>query len=272
MSKKVDYEKWSREDILNEIVRKKEFSNLPMEDVGLVYSQFEKEDVLVRDRIKMTRDLLRKMYTAFISDRLLSLKDRDADWFLKRHISTKERLECYEEVYYRCLSPVAYQQLPVLVFDFGCGVNGFSYEYMGKLGDVKYIGTEPVGQLCDLQNVWFKKRAMDARVEHISLFDLEKNVDLVRSFEGKKVGFFFKVLDSLEMFKKNYSKEVLVELVPLFDRCVVSWATGSLMSKKKFHAQRKWLRDFVEENFEIIDEFECGVEHYLVFKPGDTPS
>jgi hypothetical protein len=176
-------------------------------------------------------------------------------------------MEYYGEVYSKILEGIDGK---INVFDFGCGINGFSYEEFSKAGfNVNYIGTEPVGQLCKLQNAWFEKRKMTALVEHISLFDLEANKEMVQStkykVQGKSVGFFFKVLDSLEMMKRNYSKEVLKEIVPLFERCVISWATRSLVSKKKFHAERTWLKNFIEENFKIIEEFDAGVEHYLVF-------
>lgn len=262
---KLKYEEMSREEILDEISKKKEFSQIPKKDVDLVYSEFEnQEGLLVEEKIKLTRDLLRKMYTAFVSDKLLSIKDKDADWFLRKHISTLERMENYPEVYSNVLK--GFERAKVVVYDFGCGINGFSYPEFEKIGfNVNYIGTEPVRQLCDLQNEWFKKRGMTAWVENISLFDLDKNVKLVKSEKGIKVGFFFKVLDSLEMLKRNYSKEVLLEIVPFLDRAVISWATKSLVSKKKFHAERKWLKNFVEENFKIIDEFDSGIEHYLVF-------
>jgi hypothetical protein len=67
------------------------------------------------------------------------------------------------------------------------------------------------------------------------------------------------------MLKRDYSKEVLRELVPMFEKCVLSWATASLVSRKKFHAERKWLKDFIDKEFFIFDEFEIGGENYLVF-------
>lgn len=264
MARKINFEDFEVDKIIDEVMKKKEFSQLPREDVLLVYSSFEERDVSVEERIKLTRDLLRKMYTAFVSDRLLSVKDKDAEWFLSKHISTKERMECYQDVYEKALFGLKGE---INVFDFGCGINGFSYENFDKLGfNVNYIGTEPVGQLCKLQNSWFEKRAMRARVENLSLFDLEENIDLINGERGKKVVFLFKVLDSLEMFKRNYSKDVLSKMVPIVDRVVVSWATRSLVSKKKFHAERIWLKNFVSKEFEIIEEFDCGVEHYLIFK------
>lgn len=264
MSKKINYEELTKDEIFDEIMRKKEFSDLPREDVELVYSQFEKRDGFIEEKIKLTRDLLRKMYTAFVSSKLLSIKYKDAEWFLRKHISTSERMDYYEEVYKRCL--VGVDECPMII-DFGCGINGFSFEYFNKIGvDAEYLGIEPVGQLVDLQNNYFKKNKIyNARCEKASLFDLNKIKKIVSESKSNRVGFFFKVLDSLEMLKRDYSKEVLKELVPLFKSCVVSWATKSLVSKKKFHAERKWLKDFINDKFFIVDEFDCGIEHYLVF-------
>jgi 5'(3')-deoxyribonucleotidase len=251
-------------EIIDKIMLKKEFGDLPREDVKLVYSQFDKKDLLVEEKIKRTRDLLRKMYTAFVSKKLLNIKDKSSEWFLKKHISTKERLESYEEVYKKCLEGL---NKNCSVVDFGCGINGFSYSYFKKIGfNVQYIGIESVGQLVDLQNNYFKKnKIFNAKCVKSSLFKLDEIKKIVESVKGKRVGFFFKVLDSLEMLEKDYSKKVLKELVPMFDRCVVSWATKSLISKKRFYAERKWLKDFINKEFFIIDEFEISGENYLVF-------
>ena len=65
--------------------------------------------------------------------------------------------------------------------------------------------------------------------------------------------------------KGDVAKELLKEIVPLVDRIVVSFATKSLISKRKFHAERKWLTDFIKEEFKVLDDFEFGNEKYLVF-------
>ncbi len=264
MAKKINYQELSNDEIISEIMKKKEFSDLPKKDVELVYSQFEEEE-FVKDRIKKTRELLMKMYTVFVSKKLLRLKDKEADWFLNRHKSTKERLEFYGEVYRRILGGTK----KFSIMDFGCGVNGFSYGYFSKLGfEVKYLGIEPVGQLVDLQNNFFEKENWDAECVQASLFNLKEIKKIVGKVKGSKIGFFFKVLDSLEMLKRDYSKKVLKELVLMFDKCVVSWATKSLGDRKKIFATKKWLKEFIERNFKVVDEFEIGGENYLVFKIG----
>jgi len=267
------------EEVIDKIMEKKEFSKLPREDVKKAYEEFRDSDYVLEDQIKETRDLLRKMYTAFVSDKLLTIKDKDAEWFLRKHISTAERMENYEAVYFRILDgivpdmksycPHATGKTELInVYDLGCGINGFSYSEFEKAGfNVKYHGLEAVKQLVDLQNNYFEKNKVEnAKCEAISLFDLDATEKFIANGEGKKVVFLFKTLDSLEMLQKNYSFDLLEKIVPMVDRVIVSWATRSLVSKKKFYANRKWLKDFVSENYEIIDEFDEGVEHYLVFQ------
>jgi len=294
MAKKINYQELKEEEIVSEIMKKKEFSDLPKKDVLMVYSQF-KDIELVEERIKKTRELLMKMYTVFVSNKLLNLKDKSVDWFLNRHKSTKERLGSYEEVYQRILfgvdeifdnnnsllahPPSQYlskiseeikgrqRSGKIQIIDFGCGVNGFSYGFFGEVGqDIYYLGIEPVGQLVDLQNDWFEKKGFDGKCIKASLFDLKEIGKIVSKTKTPRIGFFFKVLDSLEMLKRDYSKTVLKELVPLIDKGVVSWATKSLGDRKKIFATKKWLKEFIEKNFKVIEEFEIGGENYLVFQ------
>ncbi len=261
-------------DPLEKIMEKKEFSRLPREDVLKVYSLFSNNGNLEEiEKIKKTRDILRKMYTAFLSEKLLKIKDGNFEWFLKKHISTAERKENYEQVYNKIFQNLKKQNSSTAcVFDFGCGINGFSYPFFSKINlKIKYFGTESVGQLCDLQNVWFKKNNFDGEIKWLSLFNLEKNNELIIKNKCKtnNVGFFFKVLDSLEMVERDYSKKVLNELVPLLDFVVVSWATKSLIRKRNFHANRKWLRNFIFASFFVLDEFEIGGENYIIFSKKD---
>jgi hypothetical protein len=259
----INKEKLSKEEVIEKIISKKEFSQLPLADVELVYSKFDSEDLLVEEKIKLTREMLMKMYTVFVSEKLLNIKDNDSSWFLKKHSSTRERFGFEDSVYHRCLEGLGGR---LNVYDLGCGVNGFSYDsFLGVGFEVKYFGFEAVGQLVDLQNNWFEKEKKDAECFHGSLFDLEGVKKLLTLGGGKRVVFLFKTLDSLEMLKRNYSKELLKEIVPLVDRVVVSWATKSLGAGKQIFANKKWLKEFIEENFKVIDEFEFGVEKYLVF-------
>jgi hypothetical protein len=264
-------------EIYEKVTQKKEFSQLPRKDVEMAFAKFDNDNYGDEERIKLTRKLLREMFSAFASQKLLKLKDKGPEWVLKKHVSTRERFEYYEEIYGRVLKDVVGGRK---IFDLGAGVNGFSYEYFE--GKPNYVAVEAVGQLVSLMNKYFEKEKLNARAIQMSLFELEKLKDLVVKgneratgvprkisgkdfYKGQKVVFLFKTLDSLEMMQRDYSKKLLKEIVPLVDKVVVSFAVRSIGSRQRFRANRKWLLDFVKENFKMLDDFEIGGEKYIIF-------
>jgi hypothetical protein len=70
----------------------------------------------------------------------------------------------------------------------------------------------------------------------------------------------------LEMVESDYSKKLLWEIVPFVDKVVISFATRSLVKKTKFKVSRGWIIKFIEETFEVLDDFEIGTERYIAFK------
>lgn len=251
----------NKKELIKKIISKKEFSELPESDVKLVFDRFDKKELIDEEKIKLSRDLLRKMYTAFASPKLLNVKNNNEEWFLRKHISTRERFGFYEELYKRLLKNFKGK---LNVFDFGAGVNGFSYKFFNK--DVNYIGVEAVGQLVNLMNNYFEKNKLNAVAIHESLFELGRIKTLIKKEKGKKIVFLFKTLDSLEMLKRDYSKKFLLGIMPLVDEVVVSFATRSLISKKKFNVRRNWIVNFIKDNFSVLEDFESGGERYISFR------
>ncbi len=246
------------------IISKKEFSNLPKEDVEKVYSLYEKRQTSEEEKIKLTRDMLRKVYSAFTSSKVLNPKiilKKSSDEILKKHISTRERFEFYKELYNKLVDENC------TIFDLGAGINGLSYKYFDKNLKINYVGVEAVGQMVDLMNEYFKKEKIEnAKAIKETLFNYEKISSLIKNEKGKKVVFLFKALDSLEMIERNSSKKLLEKIVPVSDKLVVSFATRSLISKKPFKVKRYWFENFLKEkNWKILDDFELGNERYLLF-------
>jgi hypothetical protein len=249
-----------KKEIFEKIVLKKEFSKLPKKDVEVAFSHFSKRQVSDAEKIRLTRELLHKVFSSFVSQKLLSLKNKDEEWILRKHLSTRERLDFYEEVYSRI-----FKEIPTKgIIDLGCGINGFSYKFVPK--EINYLGVESVGQLVDLQNDYFSRKKIKGKVYHYSLFDLKEIKKLIKGVKGNSVLFLFKVLDCLEMLERDYSKKLLLEVGCLVDRVVVSFATKSMIKKQRFNVSRKWILDFIEENFNILDDFEIGNERYIVFE------
>ena len=249
-----------RKEIYERIIKKKEFSQLPKKDVEKAFQNFEKRQVSDEEKIRLTRDLLRRVFSAFISKKILSLKNKEPEWILRKHISTRERIPFYNELYSRLLR--GFRKVSIL--DLGAGINGFSYSFFKK--NVAYIGVEAVGQLVNLMNYYFDKEVLKARAIHMSLFELEKLEKLISKTKSPKIIFLFKTLDSLEMLERDYSKKLLKEITPLVKKVVISFATRSLIKKTKFKVKRTWILEFIKENFKILEDFELGSERYIVFK------
>jgi len=254
----------SKQQLIKKIIEKKEFSKLPKKDVEMAFEQFDKDRYLDIEKIKLTRDLLRKIFSGFTSQKILSLKNKDVEWILRKHLSTRERLPHYKEIYSRIFKNLEKQ---FSVIDLGAGINGFSYNYIENLRfNFDYLGVEAVGQLVDLMNFYFKNNKVSGKAIHLSLFELEKIKQLIKKTKKPRIVFLFKTLDSLEMLKKDYSKKLLSEITPLVDRIVVSFATKSMLKRTRFKVNRKWIIDFIKENFDMLDDFEIGGERYFIFK------
>ena len=250
--------------LLEKIVEKKEFSKLPRKDVEMAFAKFDQSRNHDYQKLKLTRSFLRKIYSSFSSRKLLTLRDRDSNWVLKKHKSTRERLPYYEEVYSRILKSL---RKDISVIDLGSGVNGFSYNYFKKLGfNADYIGIEAVGQLVDLTNLYFKKEKLNAVARHLSLFELEKIQNLLKKTERPRVVFLFKVIDSLEVLERNYSKKLISGIASNAERMIVSFATESLGKHSKFKVNRNWIISFIEDKFKTLDDFKFGGERYIVFE------
>jgi hypothetical protein len=248
--------------VLDKIQEKREFSQLPEKDIELAFERFERRQASEEEKIRLTRELLRKIFSAFISKKLLSLKNKESEWILRKHISTRERLPHYEEVYKRIFGK--YKEASVI--DLGSGINGFSYEFFKKLKlKINYTAIESVGQLVELMNFYFKENKINAKAEHLSLFEKEKVKEIIKKQKKPRVVLLFKVIDALEAVKENYSKELISEIVSLADRVAVSFATRSLGRRESFRTKRNWITDYIKENFTLLDDFETGGEHYLVF-------
>jgi len=248
-----------RKEIYQQIVKKKDFSQLPKKDVERAYKNFEKRQVSDEEKIRLTRDLLRKVFSAFVSKKILSLKNKDIEWILRKHISTRERLPYYKKLYSKLLKDFN----EVSVIDLGAGINGFSYNFFKN--NVSYIGVEAVGQLVELMNYYFKKKKLKAKSIHLSLFDIGALKKIIQKTKKPRMVFLFKTLDSLEMLEKDYSKKLLKEIAPLVDRIVISFATQSLIKKTRFKVKRTWIINFIKENFNLLNDFELGGERYIIF-------
>jgi len=252
--------------IYEKIVKKKEFSEIPIEDVERVWNLFDGKNLLDEEKIKKVRDLLRIIYSGFGGRKILVWKNKNAEEILKKHLSTRERYDYYPEIYERLLKRVG-KNKETNIIDLGCGVNGFSYKFFKEIGyNVNYTGIEALGQLVNITNLFFKTNKIKGVVYHKSLFEKDKIVEIINKAKKPKIIFMFKVIDALETLERNYTLKLLESIKnSSVDEVVISFATESWIKRKKFYVQRTWLINFIKANFEFLDDFEIMGERYLVF-------
>ena len=253
-----------KDEIIKKIMQKKEFSQLPRKDVELAFEKFDKQKNAEYQKVKLTRNLLRETFSSFSSRKLFGMKkDKNQEWHLMKHKSTKERIPYYGEVYKR----IFHGMKKCSIIDLGAGVNGFSYGFFQKAGlnKPRYIAVEAIGQLAESMNEFFEKNKIDGKAFHLSLFEIDDLKKVINEQPAPRVALLLKVIDSLEAIKRDYSKDLIKDIAPLCDKIVLSFATKSLGKRKKFAVNRNWIVKFIGENFSILDDFECGGERYILF-------
>jgi len=233
---------------LNEIKKKREFSGLPDSIV-------ERAIGIVGGDVKEVRALLRKYFGVFLTNRVLKGKDD----LLRVHMSSKKR--DYEKFYGEIFSVVGNVGS---VVDLGCGVNGFSYEYLPD--GVEYVGVEAAGQLVGHMNKYFEEKGFSAKAVVGDLFDVESVLKILRGAKKPRVVFLFQVVDALENLEKDFSKRFLLEVAKESEWIVLSLPTESLGGRKKFAAQRKWIMDFLRESFDVVKELSMFGEKIIILK------
>lgn len=249
-----------KEKIIKRVMEKREFTKLPKKDVEMALRHFEKRQVSDEEKARLTRELLHKVYGGFVSRKLLSPKDKHEEWVLRKHLSTRERLPYYKEVYDRIFEKLK----PSTIIDLGAGVNGFSYNYFPY--KVNYVGVEAIAQLVELTSNYFKKNKIPGKMYHFSLFDINGVKEIIKKTKKPRIILLLKMIGPLEAMQRDYSKELLEQIAPLADRVIISFATETMQKRLRFKWNRKWLLDFIKKRFKLLDDFELGGERYLVFK------
>ena len=151
------------------------------------------------------------------------------------------------------------------VIDLGCGANGFSYSYLKEVfGKINYLGVEASGQLVDNMNKYFLENGFgNAKVVCMDLFRRMQIFNLITKSKSPKVILMLQVIDAMESVSKNSSKEFLLKLKDILNRrdfIIITMPMKSISGRKKFEADRKWLRDFLNKEFKLINEFIFGNE------------
>jgi hypothetical protein len=231
--------------LIEEVKKKKEFSGLPDSIVERALSESDSD-------VKETRKLLRKYFGVFLTNRVLRGKGKPLDV----HVSSKKR--DYEVFYSKIFENI---KDVGSVVDLGCGVNGFSYEYLPS--GIEYVGVEAASQLVVQMNEYFEENSFSAKAVCLDLFETEKISDILKVQRKPRVVFLFQVVDALENMERDFSKKFIRKIMNECEVLVVSLPLVSLGGRKKFSVKRKWLLDFLMSEFVVERDFEMFGERII---------
>jgi hypothetical protein len=251
-------------DIIKKVKEKKEFSGLPDSLIEKVLLQKQIKNKSEEEKVKLVRSFLRKYFGVFLTNKVLKGNDTSV---LSSHISSKKR--DYSQFYER-LSHIVGNEFKGII-DLGCGMNGFSYSFILEVfGKISYLGIESTRQLCDLQNDYLEKNEFpNAKVVWGDLFNLDEVKTLVKDSSPSRLIMLLQVVDALESVEPNFSKVLLSDLKSYIgkgDTLVISNPLKSISGRNRFGIKRKWLDEFVKENFKVIDKFDLFDEEFLIAK------
>ncbi len=259
----------NRQELIALIKSKKEFKNLSSEFVENILEFYTASKVIeelnkkeISEIVKNVRAKLREIYGAFITKKFLkryklineieNLEDIDThEEILKLHLSSRERLPYYNEVYEKIFEITG---KPNSILDLGCGLNPLSIPFMG-LKKVKYYAVELVEKDTEFIQAYFDRLGIDGKAFSADLISIDEKLPKA------DVCLMFKLLDTLESLKWDVTESLLENLKVKW--IVASFATKSLGGKKKIH-KRTWFEKMIKDRH--YETFTVANEMFYVIK------
>lgn len=256
--------KWKMKTILDEVKKKRELSGLP--DSIIKNSMLNIEEIKGKKsyNVKEIRAQLRKYFGVFLTNKVVKPKDMmDYVSILNSHKSSSQRN--YNLFYKELFDGESFD----IVFDLGCGANGFSFPFLLKENVSKYVGVEASRILVENMNIFFRKNKFNARGVWMDLFCFGKLKKLISSEKEKKVIFCFQVIDALEKLKKGYGYsfiEGLLKIISKGDIIIISFPLKNLSGRRDLAVKRNWLIDFLEGKASIRRDIVIGNERFIIIE------
>ncbi len=218
------------------------------------------------DMQKEVRSLLREVYGAFIMEKYDDMEEALEELredqslanhcnILSMHRSSKERLPFYEKIYEEIFDITGG---PNSILDLACGLNPFSYPFLGYEPD--YYASDISPWMCGYIQDYFEMRQIEGESFVLDLLEVPET-GFPSDIEAD-VCFLFKTLDSLESLEWDVSEKILKKIPA--EWLVVSFARQSLGGQKIDDDRRSWFEDIVEEEGWSFEKFEVPNESFYV--------
>lgn len=195
-------------------------------------SKFNPKSSDYKQIIKLTRNKLRRAYGLFRQEKI-DLGTDDYLELLKKHSSTRERLEIYPRLYSQIFKITG---KPKTILDLGCGLNPLSIEFM-NLKCLNYYAYDLNEKEIEILNRYFQKsQSFCGQTEIFDITELEKLKNLPKA----DLCFLFKMTDILDAGKGHKNTEIALQNIPA-RFIIVSFPTKTMSGKPMNAPRRKWM-------------------------------
>ena len=248
----------TREDIIHDILAKKELSGIEHSFVEAILEKELRRDPKLAKRLD-TLSARSEAYKTLVKAvravlrRNVSLYEREGDprhrealldelrqsspaqheeiieHILSTHASTRERLPFYDAVYDKIFSIIG---KPKAVLDIGCGLNPIAYPDR----DVTIIGVDVDRALCALVEQYFSIAGVEGECRIVDVKGLEQ----IKRLPKADVAFVFKLLELLEKGEGHKLSELLIKALPA-KWVIVSFPTMTSSGKPMRAPRRAWI-------------------------------
>lgn len=174
-------------------------------------------------------------------------------------LSTKERLDDYQEIYKKIFDETLY---PKKIIDLGCGYNPFSYPLMNLEG-ISYYAYD-----IDERDVLYLNKYFSIMEKHglkgkASIIDV-RNPDEIKKLPATDIIFMFKLIDLIDKKHKITSEKLLMDLINKTKFIVVSFATKTLTGKKMNLPKRTGFELMLNRNNLDFKKFDITNEMFYI--------
>lgn len=247
----------NKEEIFNEIITSKKYSNLSKDLINKLIDEELPKYKSNKDIIKSVKNRLHQLHGIYKndkSDQVSSklLEEEMYDKILMLHTSTKERLNDYSK-FYKDIFEVTGK--PKTILDLACGYNPFSLSYL-NIKDIEYYAYDINEETNELLNKYFKKENIKG---YAKVLDLSSNIP------NEKVDLTL-ILKFLPLLKKEEQLNLLDNLNTKY--IVISFPTKSV-SGKNVGMKQNYTNNFKEliiNKYNILKEIEYDNEIVFIIE------
>ncbi|MDD5054451.1 MAG: methyltransferase domain-containing protein [Candidatus Nanoarchaeia archaeon] len=211
-----------------------------------------------KDFIKKVRASLRRQFGAFNNpkiDRKELIKKKAYGEILMSHLSSKERMPYYKEVYDKIFSIIG---KPDSIIDLGCGFNPLSIEFM-DYSPKKYLALDINADDLKIIQEYFRQKKINGEAKVFDATEL-KNYDFNENFDAC---FAFKVFEIFEKTKSHRLTEDIVLRIPS-KKIAASFSTKTLSNAPMKRKRRIWFEIMAKRLGFRVDYFMIPNEIFYV--------